>query len=257
MGATATFQRLMPIVALAVVGCAPLPPAGSVGGLAFPAVRDMPACGVSVRFSGTPEPIPMNILQALHKQYGAHAKWEFSGWRFNKNRLVELALCSCRDFPIRLDDIEKGMQNVTNHVEIQNIGRGMAGDYPGSNGSNARERNVALNLFPNCMIAQSVTAPEPSVAAATFFSTLALMPNAAILASLESSGGSGASKAGDFISTDTITGGTSGRSENASSNNSSQRSVADRLRQLDQLLKDGIISQDERNARRKMILDAL
>lgn len=108
----------VPVALLAVVGCAPLPPVSQSVGVGLPAVRDLAACGVSVRFSGQPEKLPAEVTRALGDFFGAYSKWDISGWRFTKFRLVEYAVCACRDFPISLDEIKRGNADITNTSSI-------------------------------------------------------------------------------------------------------------------------------------------
>ena len=216
MRATTIFRLLLPIVVLAVVGCAPLPISG-------PVVRDMPACGVSVRFSGYAVQIPADVLRAaITKQFGNYAKWDITGWSFSKYRLEEFAGCACRDFPFTAAEFEKASL-ATPAYAIAGIGQAFETEGVESTEAKMRMKSVLLKHAPSCMLMQGVVSPEPNNAAAAFFPSLALIPNAALSSPAQPPGGS----------------------------------VAERLRQLDQLLKDRLISQDEYNKRRNVVLESL
>lgn len=232
MGTTAIFRRFLPLALLAIVGCAPLPIAGLAGGLGLPAVRDMPACGVSVRFSGYPEQLPADVVQGIKKHFGEYAKMEITGWRFAKHRLLEAAVCACRDFPFTAADVENhpGL-NATHTYAIAGIGEAVENEEDKSAEEKLRNKRVRLKNAPRCILEQTVMSPEPNSAAATFFPSLALMPIAALSLPVQPSSNSPAEIG--------------------------QRSVAERLRQLDQLLSDRLISQDEYNKRRRVVLESL
>ena len=226
MRATAIFRLLLLIVLFTVVGCAQLPIGGAAGGVGLPEVRDMPACGVSVRFSGYPEKLSADQVQSMTKPLGEYAKWEIAGWQFTKHRLSELAVCACRDFPLTAAEFEASLPAiVTNSYVIAGIGDAVEREVIESTERKLRQQWVWLKHAPSCLLVQSAIAPEPNNAATAYFATLTLMPtpNAALRSPAQPPGGS----------------------------------IAERLRQLDQLLKDRLISQNEYNKQRSVVLESL
>ena len=113
--------------------------------------------------------------------------------------------------------------NVTRTYELKDVGEAIEMEVANSPEENRRVKMVRLKNAPNCMSAQIVVSPVGSSAAPAFFSSLVLTPTAS----------------------------------NASPNQPTAGSVAERLRQLDQLLKDRLISQDEYNKRRLVIINSL
>ena len=224
MGVVPVFRRLLLIVFLTVGGCAQLPIAGSADGFGLPAVRNMPACGVSVRFSGHPVELSEGEAKVVARDFGEYAKWEITGWKFHTHRLLELAVCACRDYPLTAAEFEDNPPaDVTRNYVIEGIGEALEMEKVQSSQEKTRLKIVRLKSASSCMLVQQVVSPTPNNAAAAFFPSLALTPNVAPRLSAQPPAGS----------------------------------VAERLRQLDQLLKDRLISPDEYNTRRRVVLDSL
>lgn len=212
------------VVLLALCACAPLQSSRPGADIALqPTITDIPACGVRVRFSGNPSQLAANQIQTIAKSLGEYAKWEVTGWYFTKHRLTETATCVCRDYPLTAADVEDAAdQRVTNTSLVNGIGESATFASEKSPDERLRWRSVRLANQPLCMLTQHIVSPEPDNAAATFFPTLALIPALPQPAQAPPRG-----------------------------------TIAERLRQLDQLLTDRLVSQDEYNKRRNAILEAL
>ena len=215
---------LSSVVLLALCACAPLPNQKYSSDIAVHStIKDIPACGVRVQFSGTPSELAASDIQKYANALGEYAKWEVTGWHFNKHRLRETAICLCRDYPLTAADVE-GIRdpNVTGTSSIRGIGETVTQESQKSPEEKFKWRSVRLTSQPLCMFMQHIISPEPDNAAAVFFPTLALIPSPPQTVPAPPRG-----------------------------------TIAERLRQLDQLLTDRLVSQDEYNKRRSAILEAL
>ena len=214
---------LSSVVLVALCACAPLPNQKHISDIAAqPTIKDIPACGVRIQFSGIPSQLAANQIQTVAKSLGEYAKWDVSGWYFTKHRLTETALCVCRDYPLTAADVEENRDpSLTGISTIPSVGEAATHESQKSPEEKYRWRAVRLTNQPLCMFTQHITSPEPDNAAAIFFPTLALIPSPP----------------------QTVP--------------SPRGTIAERLRQLDKLLTDRLVSQDEYNKRRSAILDAL
>lgn len=213
-----TVSRIVLAMASVFAGCAQMPS----NGVNEPVTKNLGACGVKVQFSGQPEQVAPSALNEVTKTLGEYGKWEASGWRYGKYRLTEYAVCACRDYAFAASEFEKdaSLQDLKTFT-IVGIGQAAVKEFNEPVEAKTREQWVQLAHAPRCMLIQGVVSPEPINAAEAFFPTLALIskPNELAL--------------------------------------SSNRAIADRLKQLEQLQKDRLISQEEFIKRRNQILDSL
>ncbi len=213
-----------------ISGCAQNQLPGLRGSLGSqPTIKNFAACDLSVRFSGQPEEMPKDSIRPeLNKSGG---KQEGQSWMYVSEllgvRKVEVAVCVCQtDF---------SLPNVVSEVRKTGIynkyvdGIGYVTESPVIETDNGAKMltKVSSGTASSCYVLQSVGAtgtPESvKEAASPFFSSLAPMPKetqkpAASLTNVPAS---------------------------------------ERLRQLDSLLKEKLISEDEFNKRRAIILDTL
>ncbi len=206
-----------------MVGCAQLPTPGTVS--TTPLI-DFSECGVSVGFSGNPAQIPESDLQPLLKGLGEYAKWNATAWRFSKYRLGEYAVCICREYTLTFADMgePKGWIPVEKSEKILE-GIGAAAEYQQDRSADERIRMQIVYIFnpDRCVVMQVVTAPEPGIASRSFFSSLGPPSNVTRRSMIQAPA----------------------------------MPVADRLRQLEQLLKDHLITPDEYARRRRVVLESL
>lgn len=284
---------------LAIAGCTQLPLSVQATKDEVPPVRDLPECGVSVRFTEAPVRISPNEAGAIAKGFGEYAKWDVSGWQLSKFRHREISVCACRDYPLTAAELEenKTIIGVVRSYPIAGIGFAVQIERTNSPEEKTRIAIVRLTGADRCMVVQLVGSPNPDSVAASFFSSLTIV-----------SGHKGSRftpsdtpsirhqhdnlTSGDVITTNTVKGGAIGAASRGTpyggspadnkkafeegeaelkefhrKNRSTQESeigengqnnpIAERLRQLDQLLRDQLITREEYNARRKSILDSL
>jgi len=154
-------------------------------------------------------------------------KFQAEGWRAGQASIRQAAFCICRDFRIDPKDVGRVLQveaaaGGSRRQELPGVGAGVLAyiDKPAS--QRKYTQAMSLDARPNCAVLQEVTTPTGSDGGETqFFSSLT---------PVEAKAGPAPGPA---------------------------RSAAERLRQLDQLLKDGLISRDEYNTRRSVIVDSL
>jgi hypothetical protein len=181
--------------------------------------KDFPACGVKIEFSGQPKQIPVEAAQEFTKLVGNYGKFTGIGWTYSKYRLSELSFCLCRDSPLTDEEFEKQSSLFDKPpATISDIGESLEFTSHESVERKIRLQLVRLNNAPSCLLVQYVLTPESINTDPNLFSSLALISPAKT------------APKGD---------------------------VADRLRLLDKLLKDKLISQEEYNKRRIIVLELL
>ena len=222
MKASRQFHRVSVVLALALVGCAPMQDSRGGG---QSSVVELKACGVRVTFSGNPKKMSADQIQEGRASLGEYYKWEVDGWVSSQFRLAQVAMCICRDSPFVQLDLEaepNGFIGSTRRaVDVEGVGAGNT--FYGERSPTERQRIqlVGTRMFPNCAVMQIVVSPPADDGVeGPFFSSLTSSTVAA-------------------------------RQSRPTGN------VADRLRQLEQLRKDGVISNDEYTNRRRVILDSL
>lgn len=215
------FAFLFPLLVL--TGCAQ--PVGVGGGRVEPAgIVTFQACRVSVTFAGSPEKVSANEVQRMYAQEAnKYDKWEAEAWRSSQFRLNQIAICQCRDYPITPIDTAQIIGGpVKNEAVIAGIGTAKDYEQDQSTQQRLRFRFIHLDAIPNCVFIQMVGAPPANeTAASPFFSSLT--PASTSGSPMQPAAGA----------------------------------AAERLRQLDQLLKERLITQDEYDVRRRRILESL
>ena len=173
MSVNAIFRIVLVAITFVFAGCAQLPS----NGVNEPVIKNLGACGVSVQFSGQPEQLATSSLNTVvTKAIGSYGKWESSGWRYSKYRLVEFAICACRDYPYTATEFEKQATALgLKTLYLDGIGQAALLESNESVEEKNCEQWVQLKNAPRCMLMQGVTSPESVNAADAFFPTLTLM----------------------------------------------------------------------------------
>lgn len=213
------------VLALAsLASCAQLPSTGPV--IAHGPSVDLQSCRVSVQFSGTPSTLTSAEMQSFAKSLGDYAKWDVTAWRFTKFRLVELAVCMCRDYPIpesELGSMTGWNEGAGSQTVKEELGATSEFWLDKSADEKLRMQIIKFKDLDRCVMAQYVQSPDPYVESRRFFSSPTPLAK--------------------------VTGAPLG--------SPSKGSVAERLRQLDQLRKDRLITEEEYSNRRRVVLDSL
>jgi hypothetical protein len=146
------------------------------------AKADFRDCGVSVVFSGTPRALYPNEAATYTRPLGRSGRWQVDGLAYQEFRLVQTALCLCRDTEFSNEDMartESRMANNSNRtlmpMDSLSFARKVIGfDSPYARGSITEQARL---LFPHkarsCFFVQGgkflPTAPD---ALKDFFATL-------------------------------------------------------------------------------------
>ena len=216
-------RLLLSSLACLLAGCAQFP-TGNTNSLS-PIVS---MCGSLVRFSKPPRALSEAESQLAAVQLSRYAKWTITGWAIDEYRRSEVAVCMCREFPIEPSEFKMMQSNIRAQPMIGSVkervmrGTGNVVYYePLVTNPQAKGR---IQIFfplqmPSCILTQSTVTPAEDATAILFFENL------------------------QFRQPD--------------GSNEESKPPAERLRLLDSLRSEGLISIDEYNARRKAVLDSL
>lgn len=211
----------------ALSGCAQNQMAGSQG--SQPTTKSFDACGMSVRFSGQPESLPMEQSRSLHKLFDVPP--EGQAW-IHRSLLQgvpknEMAFCACPPEE-KLHQLKVEMNSTSKYQD----GIGTTWEMPTTEVEGGTKMAVKIALAdaaPSCLTFQFVvstgTPDSLTTAAAPFFSSLAAIPKVPQKTAVFRKG--------------------------------SGPTASERLKQLDQLLSDKLITQQDYNTRRTAILESL
>jgi hypothetical protein len=198
-------------------------------------------CKMSVRFSGPPRPFSTNELNEF-KNLPKFFNWELEGLVFEEHLLAEFAICTCRDLEYSLEEIQQNESQFQLNKEFRFI-KGYDSPYfkkviefessnvPGiPDKIVARYKVIFPNAAPKCSFIQFVISdPATSSKSTKFFETLASQTNET----------------------------TPQPEGNPSALPQSKPSVAERLEELNNLLKRNLITKEEYEQKRKAILEGL
>ena len=213
-------------LAVALGGCvAPMPI--QVSGATARTDIDLPRCGLRVGFAGTPRQISADDSAIATAPLSKYFTWTTEGWYSQQYRMTESAVCVCRDTPHTPAELSALIERFrinprSKNFKVKEDSVGTVADYDGVstvNGAMAVFRNVFPTAFPSCFLVARVLAPEATAAASSvlFFSRITAV----------------------------------------SQQGSTNSPVAERLRQLDKLFADGLITREEYAAKRRAILSQL
>ena len=220
---------VVPIAAIAITaalgGCV-APVAYQAGGAAARTDIDIPKCDVRVGFSGVPRQFNSDEVEILKRGSG-FAPSAVEGWVSDRSPLWEAATCACRESPFSLLEINGVGAALVLHpyaknVQVKQDGVGAIVEYEEPNASlsvSGRSRLVFPFTAPSCVVTLTARGPQSTAAvgSALLFSRVGPIPKQAAINS----------------------------------------PVAERLRQLDKLLSDGLITRAEYDERRRVILSQL
>lgn len=227
------------VVAASIYGCASTPANVSFNNSV--AISDTTVrfeqCGVSVRFRGYPRQITPQELTDLTRNLAGSLKWDVVGYGFDEPRLAEVAVCTCRDAVFGARDMEQfraltqeGGNNkfiaLLNSSYSQYILRYEAAN---SLGEMIDRIQFAFPTVANrCIFMQNVWSEKSNIAASTsFFDT--------------ARGAIGEAR----------------KPETAPLEKQGGKSIEERLDQLMKLRNLNLISQEEYDRKRKVIIDGL
>jgi len=224
--------------AIFMAGCSQLPPHVSMTNQARVngSVSSFGRCAVSVHFSGSPRALNQYEAADFAAPLTKFAKWEIEGLAYEEYRLVEYAVCICRDYDFSISDISQTETSLRNN---RNFKIRKATDVPFANkviefesASTPSDVGEHVRLLfptkaPRCTFAQGVRfGANATDASKIFFATT------------------------EPYSVERPDGRSSDRP-------AKQKSVADRLEALRDLRQRDLITQQEYEKRRKAILEEL
>ena len=186
-------------------------------------------CGLDVGFSAVPRRMTQDEIKSVSSSISSsYAKWEMTGWVADKYRLTENAVCVCRDFQFSNDEFQRIISTIRSQPygatakEVNIAGIGPTVQFESlSTSPMAKERVQMTHLAdsPSCLLLQSTILPEAESQRSQFFYNLSpIAPKKTSAAAA---------------------------------------TPAERLRVLESLKADGLITADEYNTRKKVILDSL
>jgi len=199
---------------------------------------DIGRCGVRISFSGSPRKLRDDEFSVFANQLPKYSKWEIDGWVFEKFRLAETAVCLCRDYPLTTNELQANMELFFKNTSgpIQRIfstprsfvQEGVGPAFESESAEPSAESKMRMRVInprnaASCIVIQTTQSPSVEAASLEFFSRLTLTSSA-----------------------------TKPREDP-----SGTASPAERLRQLDLLLKDRLITPEEYNEKRRVILERL
>ncbi len=233
--------HLVAMLLVAVTGCAQNFRAQSQGSL--PTTKNFAACHVSVRFTGQPEPLEGRLADNLSERFGAQPEGE--SWIYLSAiqgvGKGELALCVCPSEPI-FTQLKIEMNSTSKYVE----GIGSTYEAPSvelDGGAKILMKIAWGDSSASCLIAQAFITNAATTAARSaaepFFSSLAALPKGPPKTAIFRNDGSATQKLQQLEESPT------------------GKYTVERLKLLDQLLKEKLITHEEYNTRRAKIVDAL
>jgi hypothetical protein len=223
-------HRALPLLAALsfLVGCAQTGP--NENRTPMPKTVDLKSCGARVTFSGPPERPSRDLMQAFSEFLGPYHRWESDMWWFRQYGLIEMAFCACRDSSFTVEEVALDLS----------LGVG---------GFSITERDIKVPGFRSLTELEKNTSGEVQIVRVGISETA---PKC-MLAQMVRSRGSDRGMVKPFFAALEV----QGASGSEPSPGKSAGSASDRLRQLDQLLKEGLISRDEYDSRRRRVLDSL
>lgn len=197
-----------------------------------PTVALLPKCAAQQTFSGATRTLRSDELVALSEMLGKYSKWQLEGISYEDYRLAETAVCACRDYKFVVEELRGYAENVQANNAFQDAKINMLDPIGPSievlaststPEATDRVRLVRPNHAPQCLVIQAVRAPESQAKASIFFSRLEQFPRETATPSIRAT----------------------------------PQTPADRLRALEQLRRDGLLSEDEYKTRRNAVVEQL
>lgn len=225
---------------LALTSCAQLPSHISVGKKTTVAgtAATFEQCNISVRFTGSPRPLSSLELSAFSGIMTKFSNWEVDTLGYEQYRLAEFAVCICRDYEFSAGEISQLESTMQMNKDVRFI-RAYTPPYSKSavefesseksNGIIERVQMFLPNAAPKCMFLQSV-----KFEASKSSSSLGFLGTTEA-ARVRSSGSVGSPPVSE----------------------KPKATVAHRLEELGELRRRGLITKEEYEQKREVILQGL
>lgn len=194
---------------------------------------DIARCNVRVIFSGVSRELSKLELNQLSAQASKYYKWQISGYAYEEYRRQEMAICLCRDAPFTKPETMEiaARLTATSDSTLQPV---FAADPPGESvyglsrdeatNTPGRFRLLRPNGVDSCLLIQTLVPRWDQDKPSAFFAGVSSLPSAV---------------------------------EKSATPVTKNSSVAERLKQLQQLLDDKLITRSEYDQRRKAIVEQL
>ena len=190
-----------------------------------PVGQDVTPCRVKVTFSGAPRTVSVSELGRLTGELSYRADWSVNGWSFENQNTSELVMCACKNRALTdpevvtfTDSFRRALGGRGSSFSMASLGR--VYDFQAlkqSDGIEERTRLLSPSAADSCLVVLTVR-ELTSGSLSTFLSRVDPLNKTTPDAEL-------------------------------------LNALAERFRQLEQLLRDKLISQDEYEAARKRILN--
>lgn len=218
-------------------------PKSQVGNGSQPTVKNFDSCGLSVRFSGQPEALTTGQADQFQQLFGV--KPMGPSWRYLSHILDvsknETAFCVCppqqklREWKLELNATSVHLEGVGTTYEVATT------ELDG--GSKMTMKTTVSDSAPDCMVVQYVVAKGNTnaigSAIAPFFASPLAIPSTQENIAISRTDGSADLETKQLEKSRT------------------GKSASERLKQLDSLLVEKLISEDEHKKRRAIILESL
>ena len=225
------FHLGLGLIVVLLGACSALPPNVIISEVTGePIYATFQKCAVRQGFTGKPRPLRSDEMKQMESLFGQYAKWEIQALAFEQYRRSEMLLCTCRDYPFSeteiktMADAARSTKGSGDQKTFTLDGIGLGFDYFGETSlPEAVDKLRVINpqRAPSCLVIQAIRAPTTDIDASGFFGRISM----------------------------TI--------DDATKPRSTEGSAADRLRLLEELRKEHLISEQEFQQRRKVILEKL
>lgn len=187
-------------------------------------------CGLSIQFSDVPTALSVSELKSINiaeKVYGNYYEWKSSGFYVSKKNSIEVVTCSCKENKLlastfgSVADFLRSIDAINiKEFEIQDIG--LVISYYLNKTSQSHRHHYQL-ISPvaeeSCLLYQHAQYPENALKKATFFSPVT--------------------------------------ATNVANHLFHSKTVKDRIKELDSLRQEDLITDDEYETKKKSILDTI
>ena len=204
--------------------------AGSV-----PTYKTIAKCEVRQGFDGEPRQLTTDELRPLALSLGQYEKWDLQGFTYERYRVGETFVCACRDYPFKdaevvqlRDSLRSALRNGkavrdVKEFEVENMGPAIEFIYDAlSTEASEKIRIIQPRHTPSCLSMQATKVSATALESMKFFTRLAIAGKEPLLLP----------------------------SQNISN-------TSERLRTLEQLHKERLITDEEYSQKRGAILSQL
>lgn len=208
-----------------------------------PTTMHLESCGLSVRFSGQPDVTRGELLTKLSEGFGTPSEGQHGLFMSTKQGVlkIELAMCVCPPDP-KLTETKVNL--MASGKIVDGIGRTLETPVIEADGGvKFVTKTTEGDNFPGCFVFQASatngTPEETRAASASFFASILALPKPPRKTGIFRTDGSAAQKLQQLEESPT------------------GKYTVERLKLLDQLLKEKLITPEEFNTRRAKIIDNL